>query len=241
MTVADLIQQGQGIIRRSQQDHKSLLESYRREVLNDPVLRAEQREILAALADPAPQDPLPVPDPPPLPPPDPDDSGPLMDIYFSPKGGCTPAIVKAIGLAKFTIHVQAYSFTAPDIVAALTAAKARGVAIKILMDRDQSVATASAAVAIANAGLELRIDQIKNGLAHNKVMIIDGKKVLTGSFNFTRQAESYNEENLLVIRSPDAAFTYENNWLVCWSAGVPFDPNNLPTKRTKILTEATER
>ena len=44
-------------------------------------------------------------------------------------------------------------------------------------------------------------------------MILDGQVVLTGSFNFTKQAEHSNAENLLVIRDPTTAQQYTDNWL----------------------------
>jgi phosphatidylserine/phosphatidylglycerophosphate/cardiolipin synthase-like enzyme len=49
-------------------------------------------------------------------------------------------------------------------------------------------------------------------IAHNKIIIIDGETVITGSFNFTRSAEEYNAENLLVIRDPSLAARYEANF-----------------------------
>jgi phosphatidylserine/phosphatidylglycerophosphate/cardiolipin synthase-like enzyme len=52
----------------------------------------------------------------------------------------------------------------------------------------------------------------KHAIAHNKVMVIDGQTVITGSFNFTRAAEESNAKNLLVIRSPDLAAKYEKNY-----------------------------
>ena len=51
-----------------------------------------------------------------------------------------------------------------------------------------------------------------HAIAHNKVMVIDGEVVVTGSFNFTRQAENENAENLLVIRDGDLAERYLANW-----------------------------
>jgi phosphatidylserine/phosphatidylglycerophosphate/cardiolipin synthase-like enzyme len=54
----------------------------------------------------------------------------------------------------------------------------------------------------------------KNAIAHNKIMVIDGQTVITGSFNFTKAAEENNAENLLVIRSPELAATYAANWQV---------------------------
>ena len=62
-----------------------------------------------------------------------------------------------------------------------------------------------------NVGIPVRIDA-QHAIAHNKIMVIDGATVITGSFNFTKNAEENNAENLLVIRSPDLAAKYTANW-----------------------------
>jgi phosphatidylserine/phosphatidylglycerophosphate/cardiolipin synthase-like enzyme len=51
-----------------------------------------------------------------------------------------------------------------------------------------------------------------HAIAHNKVMVIDGETVLTGSFNFTKAAQENNAENLLIIRDPALAAQYTKNW-----------------------------
>jgi len=43
-------------------------------------------------------------------------------------------------------------------------------------------------------------------------MIIDGTTVITGSFNFTKAAEEKNAENLLIIKSPELAKMYTDDW-----------------------------
>jgi phosphatidylserine/phosphatidylglycerophosphate/cardiolipin synthase-like enzyme len=40
------------------------------------------------------------------------------------------------------------------------------------------------------------------------VFIIDGKTVVTGSFNFSSNANENNDENLLIIDSPELAAQY---------------------------------
>jgi phosphatidylserine/phosphatidylglycerophosphate/cardiolipin synthase-like enzyme len=40
---------------------------------------------------------------------------------------------------------------------------------------------------------------------HHKVMILDQRVVITGSYNFTRRAEEVNDENLLIIEDPGLA------------------------------------
>jgi phosphatidylserine/phosphatidylglycerophosphate/cardiolipin synthase-like enzyme len=57
--------------------------------------------------------------------------------YFSPKGGCTEAIVAEISKAKSNVIVQAYSFTSEPIAAALIAAHRRGVAVAVIVDKGQ--------------------------------------------------------------------------------------------------------
>ena len=57
----------------------------------------------------------------------------------------------------------------------------------------------------------MKIDT-QHAITHNKVMIIDGETVNTGSFNFTRAAEENNAENLLVIHDRKLAERYSRNW-----------------------------
>jgi phosphatidylserine/phosphatidylglycerophosphate/cardiolipin synthase-like enzyme len=64
---------------------------------------------------------------------------------------------------------------------------------------------------LAHAGIPTFIDA-RHAIAHNKIMIIDGAVVVTGSFNFTKAAESNNAENLLVIHDPQLAARYMANW-----------------------------
>jgi phosphatidylserine/phosphatidylglycerophosphate/cardiolipin synthase-like enzyme len=61
--------------------------------------------------------------------------------------------------------------------------------------------------AFIQAGLDVRRDGT-SGLIHHKVMIIDRKIVITGSYNFTASAENTNDENLLIIYSPQIAELY---------------------------------
>lgn len=134
-----------------------------------------------------------------------------MKIYFSPKGGCTAAIVAAIKKAKHTINVQAYSFTSVAIYTALVAANVRGVTVQVILDRSYLNEAPKAFAVLRQAGIKVVIDA-HHAIAHNKVMIIDGKTVITGSFNFTVEAEISNAENLLIIDSTSLAIEYQTQW-----------------------------
>ena len=132
-------------------------------------------------------------------------------VCFSPRGGCTQQIIDAIGSARQTILVQAYSFTSRPIAEALIAAHGRGVAVEVIADSSQRTERQSLIGRMAEAGVPVRIDAA-HAIAHNKVMILDGETVLTGSFNFTRAAEERNAENLLTIRDRALADRYTANW-----------------------------
>lgn len=134
-----------------------------------------------------------------------------VDVHFSPRGGCTEAVVREIDAAKESIFVQAYSFTSAPIAKALVDAHRRGVKVEVILDASQKTEKYSSADFLVHMGVPTRFDAA-HAIAHNKVMVLDGAKVITGSFNFTKSAEERNAENLLVIVSPALAAQYTANW-----------------------------
>ena len=119
--------------------------------------------------------------------------------------------MKELDAAKRSVLVQAYSFTSTPIAKALVEARKRGVKVEMLLDKSQETEKYSEADFLVDMGIPTKIDD-KHAIAHNKVMVIDGQTVITGSFNFTKAAEENNAENLLVIRSSDLAAQYTANW-----------------------------
>jgi phosphatidylserine/phosphatidylglycerophosphate/cardiolipin synthase-like enzyme len=113
-------------------------------------------------------------------------------VAFSPNSGATKLVTDTIHQAKKQILVQAYSFTSPAIAKALANAKASGVDIEVILDKSQWTEKYSGATYLANHKIPVLIDD-KHAIAHNKVMIIDGNTVITGSFNFTKAAEEKEE------------------------------------------------
>lgn len=126
-----------------------------------------------------------------------------VDVYFSPNGGATTAIVRELDSAKTEILVQAYSFTSKPIAKALIDAKKRGVKVEVVLDKSQRRERYTSADFVAHAGIPTYIDD-RHAIAHNKIMIIDRRTLITGSFNFTKAAEEKNAENLLVLKGNPA-------------------------------------
>jgi phosphatidylserine/phosphatidylglycerophosphate/cardiolipin synthase-like enzyme len=119
-------------------------------------------------------------------------AGPLaaevIQVFFSPNGGATEAVVRELGNAKIEILVQAYSFTSAPIAKALVNAHKRGVKVTVILDKSQRSKKYSSTDFVAHAGIPTYIDD-QHAIAHNKIMIIDQATIITGSFNFTKAAE----------------------------------------------------
>lgn len=136
---------------------------------------------------------------------------PAVEVYFSPKGGCTDAIVKEISQARSELKVQAYSFTSTAIAKAIAEAHDRGVKVTVVLDKSQETEKYTGATYLLDHQVPTFIDS-KHAIAHNKIMIIDGSTVITGSFNFTKAAEESNAENLLILRDQSLAQKYLTNF-----------------------------
>lgn len=133
------------------------------------------------------------------------------EACFTPGGDCTQDIVNTIANAKKQILVQAYSFTSAPIAKALVDAHKRGIDVRVILDKSQRTARYTSSTFLINQGIPTWIDY-KVAIAHNKVMVIDGETVITGSFNFTSAAQNKNAENLLILQDADLAKAYTKNW-----------------------------
>jgi phosphatidylserine/phosphatidylglycerophosphate/cardiolipin synthase-like enzyme len=154
-----------------------------------------------------------------------------IQVYFSPKGGATDAVVSALNGATNSVLVQAYSFTSAPIAKALVDAHNRGVKVQVILDHSQRTEKYSEADFLKHSGIPTLIDP-QHAIAHNKIMILDDCVVLTGSFNFTKAAEEHNAENLLVINDPVLAKQYIENWHAHEQHSEPYERDEKPVERT---------
>lgn len=122
--------------------------------------------------------------------------------------------------------MMGYSFTSSEVVRALVDAHRRGVNVKIVLDEkgNRNRASVAAMNLVAVAGIPVRTND-RYAIMHDKVIIVDGKTVETGSFNYTRAGARKNSENVLVIREmPEIASRYLAHWQSRWSQGTDWKP-----------------
>ena len=126
-------------------------------------------------------------------------------VYFSPKGGAMAALVSQINQARRNIDVEAYLITAKQVVDALQSAQNRGVKVRIILDKNNPGGIYTVAAYLSKTTLPVWRDG-RHKDHHNKVMLIDGRIIITGSFNFTDPSEDQNAENLLILRDKPTLF-----------------------------------
>jgi phosphatidylserine/phosphatidylglycerophosphate/cardiolipin synthase-like enzyme len=143
-------------------------------------------------------------------------SCPSYTVCFTPNQTCKKLILNTIRSAKTSILAQAYDFNSLEIAQALVAAKKRGVQVQLQLDRSWYKSAKGGTLPptlllLAKNSIPIWVD-IDVGKAHNKTMVIDNRKVITGSYNFTATAYMHNAENVLLIEGDDAAEKYRANW-----------------------------
>ncbi len=134
-------------------------------------------------------------------------NGTDVEVYFSPDDGVLQRLLSLVAAAEESIEFLAFTFTSDPLAEALIARSAEGVRVRGVMERDQVNNSGGEFGNLVLAGLDLRIDANRNKM-HHKVILIDGEIVVTGSYNFSRNAEEKNDENVLILHSDEITQQY---------------------------------
>jgi phosphatidylserine/phosphatidylglycerophosphate/cardiolipin synthase-like enzyme len=132
-------------------------------------------------------------------------NGELLQVYFSPEDGTADHLVELIRGAKQSIYFLVYSYTSDEIALAMIDRVKAGVTVAGVFETSQFRSnTGTEFEHLLSAGADVRLDGNPRNM-HHKVIILDGQTVVTGSYNFSASAEDRNDENTLVIHSPEIA------------------------------------
>ena len=148
-------------------------------------------------------------------------SGVELEVYFSPDDHAQEHIVELIQGAQKNIYFLAYSLTSDEIANAMLERTRAGVDVAGVMEAKQVLSNRGGEYEkLRAAGLDVRLDANPDNL-HHKVIIIDGQTVITGSYNFSNNAETINDENVLVIHSPQVANLFMAEFERLFQAAAP--------------------
>ena len=149
------------------------------------------------------------------------------EVYFSLYDNPQKEIIKNINQAEAFINIAMYIFTDREIALPLVKAQARGVKVRLYLDKDQVDYKYSQSRFLVQKGIKTRIST-NNYIMHHKFAIIDNCILLTGSYNWTFSANNRNDENLMAIDDPEIIEIFQNQFVNLWT-------NKYSPERTKEL------
>lgn len=144
----------------------------------------------------------------------------MNQVYFSPGPDCRIAIEQAMETALDELLICVFTISDDRLSDAIQRAHRNGLTVKVLSDNDKMDDRGNDIERLAASGVDVRIDRSPEHM-HHKFMVVDGQTVLTGSYNWTRSAETRNEENLVVLDDPFLAGRFAEEFERIWNISDP--------------------
>ena len=142
-----------------------------------------------------------------------------VSSYFSPNRGSADILIGFIDRCEHSIDAAVYCITHDDITDALIRASKRGVNIRVIIDKTQSLGKWSDDEKLIEASIPvIRRGKAWRGSMHHKFIIGDKKAVGTGSFNWTKNADKYNCENFVIVRMRYVVKEYTKEFDKLWKS-----------------------
>ncbi len=137
-------------------------------------------------------------------------------VFFAPGDDCHQALFSVLDGAMRSLDICVFTITDDQITARIRNAVRRNVSVRIITDDDKALDLGSDVHDLWRSGLNVRVD---NTIAHmhHKFAIVDGRKVITGSFNWTRGA-GLNHENLFICSEQKTVATYQSEFNRLWES-----------------------
>ena len=147
----------------------------------------------------------------------------MMDfrIEFSPGPACKHCIMSAIREAKNTLNICVFTISDDSISDVILEAFQRGVEVRIITDNYKVYDEGSDIIELSENGVLVRIDDSENHM-HHKFMVADDRITITGSYNWTRSAERYNQENIVRVNDVEFSRQFNQEFEKLWASAKEF-------------------
>ncbi len=138
-------------------------------------------------------------------------NGTNIQIYFGAENTVLASVISEVNAATSSVRFATFSFTDFDLAKAMMDKAASGVGVSGVFETTGSMTEAAELKTLYCAGIPVFQDG-NAGVLHDKMIIVDGTTVITGSFNFSSNAANNNDENLMIIKNADIAQLYLQEW-----------------------------
>lgn len=142
-----------------------------------------------------------------------------IQILFAPKGGIKAKLANLIQNAQSSIDIAAYNLFLPDVTLSLVGAKARGVAIRIILDDYGPTVEKSDFPLLQRNGIPLIMmgGLSANGAMNNSFALFDVKQLALGSYRWSEVGENEDYSSMVFTSDPEAIKAYADRFDRLWS------------------------
>jgi cardiolipin hydrolase len=147
--------------------------------------------------------------------------------YFSPGNACRAAIIRSLNAAISDAKICVFTISDDLITEAIINAKRRGVDVLILTDNDKLYDLGSDIIRLTREGIVVKTDNTSNHM-HHKFMITDDRILVNGSYNWTRSAANYNQENITVTDDSVLVRSFLEEFDKLWKEMTAFENTIVP-------------
>lgn len=135
--------------------------------------------------------------------------------FFSPGTACLQAILQQLRSARRSVELCVFTLSDDRITAEVLATHRRGVSLRCITDNDKEYDRGSDIAQLRAAGIPVAVDRTEAHM-HHKFAIFDGAWLLNGSYNWTRSACDYNEENVVLSNDPSLVRRFADEFDTLW-------------------------
>ena len=140
-----------------------------------------------------------------------------IETIFSSEGSIKECVLKEVESTTSTLELAIHDITSPDMADALLKAKQRGVKVRVIADSKQAKMKSSQITHLIHQGIMVKTLKGKEGgVMNHRFAILDGKKVMTGSYDWTEASEKWNYENIVILTDGETVTLYEKEFDQLW-------------------------
>jgi phosphatidylserine/phosphatidylglycerophosphate/cardiolipin synthase-like enzyme len=155
----------------------------------------------------------------------------IAEVLFTRAGSVAQVIERLAQDTSTSIYAALYRLNHPRLARLLENTFQRGVEVRLILDRLKYGQTPATRELLAHSRIPFRLLPGRQGLGskmHHKFAILDGRIVLTGSYNWTLESEEQNFEDLVILRDPQAVANYSCQFGALWAEAVGGDELSNP-------------
>jgi len=139
----------------------------------------------------------------------------ITEAHFSPGEDCRRQLLDLVIAARETLYISVFTISDDRLSDAIIAAHKRGIQVRLITDNDKALDQGSDIARLIDHGIDVRMDNTANHM-HHKFAVVDKHILVNGSFNWTRSATDYNQENILVTNEPKLVAAYLGEFDSLW-------------------------